>query len=171
MMKPFELFFEKKFSLKNFIVGCTCVSMALVGLFACNDAEKDQANNDNENIQMIKEAPLAPGKEALEDEVNLPTTPGTETAMIGNADGSTGKTGLSKVNLSDPELMKKKFKSLLMFHADDTMEVNKPRLATLILSKDELLGRIKAEVLEQSNSTKEETTRMDTLVDLGSKMK
>lgn len=169
-MKPFKLFFEKNFSLKNFIVGCICASMA-AGFFACNDGEKEYANNEKENIQMIKEAPLPPGKQALEDEISLPSTTDSDPAMMGNADGGTGKTGLSKVNLSDPELMKKKFKSLLMFHADDTMEVNKPRLATLILSKDELLGRIKAEVLEQSNSTKEDATRMDTLVDLGSKMK
>ncbi len=145
------------------------LTMVTVLLVCCNNNDKNDVTIEVD--PMITETALPPGKQALEDEVNVVSPVHTETGMLGSNEGNGDKTGLSKVNLSDPELLKRKFKSLLMFYADDTMQVNQSRLATLILSKDELFGKIKDAVLEESNSVKEGATRIDTLVELGSKMR
>jgi|GEM_PF-2040155 len=136
-------------------------------LICCNK----KSETISESNAMITDSPLPAGKQALEDETNIIAPTNTETGMLGSNDNTGEKDGLTKINLSDPEILKRKFKHLLMFHADDTMQVNQSKLATLILSKDELLGKIKAEILEENNSTKDAGFKVDTLVDLGSKMK
>ena len=50
------------------------------------------------------------------------------------------------------------------------MIVNNPRLATLVLGKDQTIDKLKIEVLEESNA-KDDKITIDTLMEFGSKMK
>lgn len=66
--------------------------------------------------------------------------------------------------------LKKRYKNLLVFHAADTMKIKKSYIATLILGKDQVLGELKAEVLENEKDKNAEIHK-DTVIDFGSKMK
>ncbi|HQW83426.1 MAG TPA: hypothetical protein PK987_03145 [Ferruginibacter sp.] len=66
--------------------------------------------------------------------------------------------------------MKKKYKNLLIFHAADTMRIKKSYIATLVLGKDQLLGDLKNEVMENDYKPTD-SLYTDTALDLGSKMK
>ena len=60
----------------------------------------------------------------------------------------------------------KKFNSLLVFHADDTMEVKKVYTATLALARNAALGPIKIKVLEESEAL-DDNVLVDTTIELG----
>jgi len=64
----------------------------------------------------------------------------------------------------------KKYKSLLVFHANDTMQVNKTYLATLALARNSSLGPVKTKVLEISEAT-DDNVMVDTTIELGKRMK
>jgi len=64
----------------------------------------------------------------------------------------------------------KKYNSLLVFHADDTMQVNKTYTATLALARNAPLGPIKMKVLEASDAT-DDNVIIDTSIQLGKKMR
>lgn len=152
-------------------VRCFLVSLALLTgcLFfsGCDDANKS-GQTGSSKTEMLPATELPPGKPALEDETSLPVTVNPGTGMIGKEGGKT--TDIVKPDLSNEALLRRKFRNLLVFHADDTMEVNNPKLATLILSKDESLGKMKLEVLEESDAG-DEAIKMDTVMEFGSKMK
>jgi len=64
----------------------------------------------------------------------------------------------------------KKYNSLLVFHADDTMQVNRTYTATLALARNAALGPLKMKVLEASDAT-DDNVIVDTSIQLGKKMK
>lgn len=64
----------------------------------------------------------------------------------------------------------KKYNSLLVFHASDTMQVNRTYTATLALARNAPLGPIKMKVLEASDAT-DENVLVDTTIELGKKMR
>ena len=68
-----------------------------------------------------------------------------------------------------PQLIKK-FNSLLVFHADDTMQVNKAYMATLALAKNANLEELKTKVLDASDAS-DNNTIVDTTIHLGKRMK
>ena len=64
----------------------------------------------------------------------------------------------------------KKYNSLLVFHADDTMQVNKTYIATLALARNMPLGPLKIKVLEESDAT-DDNVIVDSTIQLGKKMR
>jgi hypothetical protein len=48
-------------------------------------------------------------------------------------------------------------KSLLIFHADDTMQLNHAYTATLALAKDAILGELQEKVLDASDASDDKT--------------
>lgn len=163
-MKANQFLFTPKFLIVPIAI---CFAYSIVGNMSCTS--KSDVTSPQNNTAMLTDAPLPPGISAMEDEVNLPETSTDNTAPLGNNDGS-GTSTISKVNMSDAELLKRKFKNLLIFHADETMHVNKPTLATLILSHDAVLGKLKTEVLTESDA-EDDGYKMDTLLEIGNKMK
>ena len=64
----------------------------------------------------------------------------------------------------------KKFNSLLVFYADDTMEVKRVYTATLALARNATLGPIKIRVLEQSGSL-DDNVLVDSTIELGKRVR
>jgi hypothetical protein len=71
---------------------------------------------------------------------------------------------------SKQDIYKKKYKNLLVFHVDDSMEVAKSKMATLVLSKNENIENVKLEVLEKSGTVSDKL-EIDTSMEFGTKMK
>jgi hypothetical protein len=63
-----------------------------------------------------------------------------------------------------------KFNNLLVFHADDTMEVKKVYTATLALARNASVGPIKIKVLEESGAVNDNVL-VDTTIELGKRVK
>jgi hypothetical protein len=64
----------------------------------------------------------------------------------------------------------KKYDNLLVFHADDTMEVNRVYTATLALARNAALEPIKAKVLKESEAT-DDKVLIDSTIALGKRVK
>lgn len=146
---------------------CVCVSI-LIG--SCSNKNDDDTSQSKEGItSVLSPSDLPPGKTVIDMQpvVVVRTTNG-EAIKGNNYDGSNSVSSIPEENRTN--FLKKKFSQLLVFHADDTMLVNKPTLATLILSKNENIANLKLEVLEESEA-KDENIHVDTSIDFGSKMK
>lgn len=119
----------------------------------------------------VSDANLPKGKYVIEDDNTvrgIENNPGSINDYKGNnTKPENGQTENSNDPYGD---LKRRFKNLLVFHADDTMKIKKAYLATLILGKDQVLGDMKEEVLESSNSGNQKITQ-DGTIDIGSKMK
>jgi hypothetical protein len=76
--------------------------------------------------------------------------------------------GINNKQITDK--LVKKYNSLLVFHADDTMQVNKTYIASLALARNAPLEPIKMKILEISDAT-DETVLVDTTIQLGKKMR
>jgi len=131
------------------------------------------ALNENE----ITEAALPKGKYVIEEPAKPIDKPIVITPVITPIGGNNPRkdeankgTSTSKPGETKEESLQKKYRSLLVFHADDSMEVNKPKLAVLVLAKNESVEKLKMEVLEEANA-QDEKIKTDTTIDLGSKMK
>jgi hypothetical protein len=118
----------------------------------------------------VTEMPLPTGKFIIDDE----TAAATATADPGTVNGyknQGAKNQAGNIESSNPDAqMRRRYKNLLVFHADDTMKINKPYIATLILGKDQVFGELKEEVLNASDS-KNETYKFDTTLEIGTAMK
>lgn len=153
-------------------------SIALLIVILCTGFQscKDKAESNSENTAAlsendITEAKLPKGKPVLEEQVKHVNQPRDVTAMGTNKpDNTRSKSNKEETKESRSENLTKKYKSLLVFHADDSMEVNKPKLAVLVLAKDESVESLKVQVLEEANA-KDDKIQKDTTIDLGSKMK
>jgi hypothetical protein len=144
------------------------------GLLGCSHNNDGTATIDeNRSGNELAESELPPGKKIIIDDPDkLPvnTIPAGPVAGTGKEkDNTTGRV-VNPAPKSRLDVLKKVYKNLMVFHADDTMEVNKPKLATLILAKDASAEKLKMEVLEESNAT-DESLKTDTTIDLGSRMK
>jgi hypothetical protein len=64
----------------------------------------------------------------------------------------------------------KKYSNLLVFHADDTMEVNRVYTATLALARNAALEPIKAKVLTESEAA-DDKVLIDSTIELGKRVK
>lgn len=119
----------------------------------------------------ITEATLPKGKYVIEEVAKPIEKPIVITPISGNNPRKNETTqSISKPGETKEETLQKKYRSLLVFHADDTMEVNKAKLAVLVLAKNESVEKLRMEVLEESNAQNEKI-KTDTTLDLGSKMK
>lgn len=73
-------------------------------------------------------------------------------------------------NTEGKQQLVKNFTTLLVFHADDTMQVNKAYLATLALAKNANLAELKEKVLDASDAS-DDNAIVDTTIHLGKRMK
>jgi hypothetical protein len=128
------------------------------------------AGNKNTNAgSEVTEAALPKGKYVLEDD----DAPGTAvTAAVKSLNGYNNSTSSKNTTPAEKPYsnLKRRFKNLLVFHADDTMKINKSYLATLILGKDQVFGDLKTEVLDNSGASNDEI-KQDTTLDIGTKMR
>ncbi|MBS1655152.1 MAG: hypothetical protein JSU05_09925, partial [Bacteroidetes bacterium] len=160
--------------MKKVLTTAFLLPVFLFFIFSCNSSSdqpipsKPMSVTDIENM----ESQLPPGKQVLDD-VKMPVENASEDNTMLGEEGSTA--GTSFPNRISPQLLKedqlsRRYKNLLVFHVDDTMEVNQPRLATLILSKDQVLQQIEEEVLDASNASDKRMT-VDTTIEVGSSMR
>ena len=143
-----------------------------ISLTGCNN--NDTAGSGKTSSTDITEAALPKGKSVIEEDINYNNNNNTTTVPLGNntAKDNNNTTVTKPIKESKEDYLKKKFKSLLVFHVDDTMEVNKSKVATLILSKDESIANLTVKVLEESNAkAKGDKVISDTSIEFGSKMK
>ena len=150
-----------------FVLIFSCLS-----LLSCHSSDSNNTVSPTDDQAFIKESPLPKGRQVIDDDVPvIANTQTDQTALGKDGDGANTHGDLSVMPVADrTAFLKKKFKNLLIFHADDTMQVNTPKLATLILSKDETVEKMKLEVLDESNA-KDQGIKTDTTMDFGSKMK
>lgn len=119
----------------------------------------------------ITETPLPRGKFIVDDATTLTNIPQDPSVLNGvNGQDTVAKSNPSKEQ-QEEAMLKRRYKNLLVFHADDTMKINKAYVATLIMSKDQVYGNIKEEVLTSSNAGKNASVKMDSTVDIGTKMR
>lgn len=119
----------------------------------------------------ITEATLPKGKLVIEEVPKHVEKPIVITPISGNnPKNSETNSSTTKTAETRGETLQKKYRSLLVFHADDTMEVNRPKLAVLVLAKNESVEKLKMEVLDEANA-RDEKIKTDTTMDFGSKMK
>ena len=138
--------------------------ISILFLTACQTNKTPEKNKKSEEIS---ETVLPKGKYVLEEEVKKGTLPtGTLNAVKNNP---------AEINNAvQPEdaihKLQHRFKNLLVFHANDTMKINKSYLATLILGKDQVLEELKTEILETDGAPNDDI-KQDTSFEMGSKMK
>lgn len=141
-----------------------------ISLTGCNNDTTDPGKTSSTDIT---EAALPKGKSVIEEDINNNNNNNTGTIPLGNNTSPDNNTNNTIPVLESKEgYLKKKFKNLLIFHAADTMVVNKPVLATLILSKNESIANLSVKVLEESNAKAADTAIItDTAIEFGTKMK
>ncbi len=113
---------------------------------------------------------LSKGIPVLEDEMNIQNADPNSGAFneVGNTrDMVSPADNKPKSRLTN---LKQRYKNLLLFHASDTMKINKSYLATLVLGKDQVLGELKNDLIGNTNADSVEL-KEDTTLELGSKMK
>lgn len=139
----------------------------------CHQNQSAPTTLNEDTTTILSETVLPKGKQVIEDDRPvITTTPPGETVALGSNE-NTGNGHNSTVEFkgdSRLDFLKKKYKNLLVFHADDTMVVKQPKLATLILGNNESIDKLRFEVLEGTDA---ESGRIvaDTGIDLGSKMR
>jgi hypothetical protein len=162
-----------KLRMKAFTNPAPLLALAMLLLSQCSDDKTPvDARKGNKLPEMITEATLPPGKQVIDDIPLLPVNNTPPVIALGNKNnpGNSTKISPAKDNLDKAGYFSKTFKNLLVFHADDTMEVNKPKLATLILGRNESIDKLKLEVLDESDSNNDHI-KSDTGMEFGSKMK
>lgn len=117
----------------------------------------------------VTDIPLPTGKFIIDDETAITTSPADPTTFNGTG-GQDNNNDPANAQPNPDAVMRRRYKNLLMFHADDTMKINKPYIATLILGKDQIYGELKEEVLNASDS-KNEMYKSDTTLEIGTAMK
>ncbi len=133
---------------------------------ACNNEEKTVTTVGADGT--ITETALPKGRFIVDDATAITNIPQDPTTLNG-INGQTDKPVKDPVKENEANL-KRRYKSLLVFHADDTMKIKKSYIATLILGKDQVYTNLKDEVLTSSNAS-DEKVHMDTTMDIGTKMR
>lgn len=145
----------------NFHLPYTLLAVSLtLFIISCTNDIESSTNFPKTNIE-----DLPPGKLVIQDDGDNPDE-GIVVFFGGTDEVSPNKT---KTPEEREAFLKKKFKSLLVFHADDTMIVDQPKLATLVLAKNESVQHVKMEVLDETDINDQEIS--DTAMDIGNKMK
>ena len=134
---------------------------------ACSNKEKTVTTVAADGT--ITETALPRGRFIIDDATAITNIPQDPTTLNG-INGQNDKPAKDPVKESPEAHLKRRYKNLLVFHADDTMKVNKSYIATLILGKDQILADMKEEVLETS-STGKKNVKEDTTIEIGNTMK
>ena len=134
----------------------------------CNNYDDSTATKMPNDNDPITTSALPKGHAVIDDEV-IKKTADANTTALGGYDNKNNPQGTE--NIADPNAdLKRRYRNLLVFHADDTMKIKKAYIATLILGKDQVLGTMKEEALESSNAGNEKF-KHDTTVEIGNKMR
>jgi hypothetical protein len=143
----------------------------------CNNEGSENGDIADETViasNDVDEAKLPKGQEVIDDNTGFVSRPNPDPIAPVGAPPKTSENSEGESPEPSPEsraeTLKKVYKHLLVFHADDTMEVNKAKLATLILAKNESIAKLKVQVLDESNAG-DEKIQADTSMDFGSKMR
>lgn len=139
-----------------------------VVIISCDNKEKTATTISADGN--IAETPLPKGKFIIDDATVTAIVPQDPTSVNGINGQDTAATTSQDKEATDAAMLKRRYKNLLVFHADDTMKINKSYIATLIMSKDQVFGNVKSEVLISSNAS-DENVKMDSVVDIGTKMR
>jgi hypothetical protein len=157
--------FDKTCNMKPYLLFIISAVFLFTGCNNYDDSASTKMPNDNDPITT---SVLPKGHSVIDDEV-IKKTIDANTGALGGYDNKTNPQAGESV--ADPNAdLKRRYKNLLVFHADDTMKVRKAYIATLILGKDQILGTMKDEALESSNAG-DEKFKHDTSVEIGSKMR
>lgn len=164
-------FYKSERNVSRLLSVLTVILSSIVIFTGCHQNEQPPAIQTDENPTILNEDVLPKGKRVIEDEVSLqPITP-NKTVALGSNETDTHPSGTVEIKgESRLDFLKKNYKNLLVFHAADTMEVRKPKLATLILGKNESIDKVRFEVLEAEDAEKGRLLA-DTNIDMGSKMR
>ena len=156
---------------KNLYYCFFCISILFI---ACK--AKQEPNNPAPNLVNIEETPLPNGKFILQDEntggrMFTDTAPASMNSNSGITDDSNGISTVHNKEVSSlpADMLKRKFKDLLCFHADDTMLIDKAYIATLVLGKNQKFDVVQKDVLQGSNATDDKIV-FDTSMEMGTKM-
>jgi len=119
--------------------------------------------------QVINEDKLPKGKYILDD--NYSANQGAEDIRsLNSIHTDTNNVNKKNTNELPEKILLKKFKELLVFHADDTMLIERSYIATLVMGKNQIFSTLKEEALNQSNASNNKII-FDTSMEFGSKMK
>lgn len=156
---------------KNLYYCFFCISILFI---ACK--AKQEPNIPAPNLVNIEETPLPNGKFILQDEntsgrMFTDTAPASMNSNSGITDDSNGISTVHNKEVSSlpADMLKRKFKDLLCFHADDTMLIDKAYIATLVLGKNQKFDVVQKDVLQGSNATDDKIV-FDTSMEMGTKM-
>jgi hypothetical protein len=141
---------------------------------ACNNKRSAASGETATQSRDIVAAPL-PRAHAIIDDIAVPLTDVGNPQSVNGFNANPGEETVGSENAGTPKLstealMKRKYKNLLVFHADDTMKIKRAYMATLILGKDQVLAELKEEVLDASNA-KDNKFNMDTTLEIGTAMR
>jgi hypothetical protein len=134
----------------------------------CNNYDDSAATKMPNDNDPITTSTLPKGHTVIDDE-SIKRTVDTGTTALGGYGDKPNSTGTGEIADPDGDL-KRRYKNLLVYHADDTMKIKKAYIATLILAKDQVLATVKEEALESSNAGNEKI-KHDTTVEIGNKMR
>jgi hypothetical protein len=138
--------------------------ISILFLTACHTNKAPEKNTVSEEIS---ETILPKGKYVLEEEVKTNTLP---TGTLNGIKNNPAAINNAVQPVDAIHKLQHRFKNLLVFHANDTMKINKSYLATLILGKDQVLEELKTEILETDGSPNDDI-KQDTSFEMGTKMK
>jgi hypothetical protein len=158
-----ELFLhaEKITGMKYWTIPFLCLLLA-----GCGQKETPPADN---TAATIAETSLPKGKYVLEDDIK--SNPAQTTALGDVKNNNTVAAESNSASNTDAvNQLRHRYKNLLIFHANDTMKINKSYLATLIMGKDQVLEELKTEILE-GDAANTDNIKQDTSFEIGSKMK
>jgi hypothetical protein len=139
---------------------------------ACSSPDSSTSRNGNDGT--ISETALPKGKLIVEEETRPVNTPVNNGGSINGYDSNNGEnktTDIANIPQDKKENLKRRFKNALVFHADDTMKINKAYIATLVLGKDQILGNLKADAVDGNTNVSDNEIKMDTTLEIGTKMR
>ncbi len=139
---------------------------------SCNDPVTSTPVKEGDGT--ISETTLPKGKYIIEDEIkpNKPTiTEQTSINGLGKKDSENNINNNIIPQQDKDNNLKRRYKNLLVFHADDTMKIKKAYVATLILGKDQVLGSLKTEAFDGSSNGGDKEFKTDTTIEIGTKMR
>lgn len=154
------------------LISSILLAIVIIAVFLSRRSKTDSVTTQPDSLSEneITEAKLPKGKPVLDEVVRPLEKQIVVTPVSGNNPKNNETVSTIKPKETREETLQKKYKNLLVFHVDDTMEVNKPKLAVLVLARNESVENVKLEVLEESGAQNPKM-KTDTTMDFGSKMK
>ena len=138
-------------------------------LAGCNNA--DDTPKTTTTAGEITDTILPKGKYVVEEtDVVINNIPDSGASINGyNEENATTRSTNKNNTTTAEDVYKRRYKNLLVYHVADTMKIKQAYTAKLILSKDQILSSIKAEMIETANETTK-NIKFDSTIEIGTKM-